>query len=724
MTESCRPTPRRSPDRPPRPRRAVVGLAVACSLLAACGGGDEGQVGGVTGGEAVQGPLADLGVLTQAFVTTFAPFEALAATLRESTPRYTRQRLSWSFTNRPAVVYSSYALAASRFEYAHAVDLFGRGQIVSVIDDGFRTSHEALGDVDLYGGALPVEDHGTIVASIIAGRTPDFIGVAPEAGLALGTFQPGGTLQGLDNLRLATRQAIALGAVAQNNSWGYPNIPATPAGFDAAFSTSQALAYLDALSDFAQQGVVVFAAPNSGSGATIMDGLPRVRPDLERGWISVINAVPTFTEDRVTSARLISAPCAQSARWCLAAEGVWEGATAASDTSYGLAVGTSFAAPQVSGALALLAEAFPALTPHDLRLRLLASADTSFFTPDRQVELAEGFVKGYSTTWGHGFLDVRAALLPIGTPAVALADGTSASLDQPLILAGAATGDAVTRSLGDVTIVATDLLGGDFAVDAGSLAATAAPAPIGPALLDDLMSDDPWASLWSGAPPPPPGGAVLAALDGQAITLSDARDGTYASLLITGPDSGDLGMSVARVFDTAAGALSVGVTLGHDGGGLFGFGLGGEATGSAIAAIDLGLTQSIGQGGYLRLGASFGAADDAAATRFDAVSLEVGGSGVAQSGDRLAFGVSLPVVATSGQTEVALPVARGASGLIYQPVPIDVAPEDRQVDLSLRYDVPVGRRADLRLELRHALNHGHVAGQTDTAAGLALRIRF
>jgi len=50
------------------------------------------------------------------------------------------------------------------------------------------------------------------------------------------------------------------------------------------------------------------------------------------------------------------------------------------------------------------------------------------------------------------------------------------------------------------------------------------------------------------------------------------------------------------------------------------------------------------------------------------------------------------------------------------------------VDLSLRYDVPldVGRdgRTDLRLELRHALNHGHVAGATDTGLGLALRISF
>ncbi len=687
-------------------------------LMAACGGGgDESATYGV---ENFQGPLADLGVLSQAFVTSFAPFESAAATLRNSTPRYTRQRISWSFSGQAGVIYNSYALAASRFEYAHAANLFGRGQVVSVIDDGFRTTHEVFDDVNILGSAVPVAEHGTIVASIIAGRTPGFMGVAPEANLALGTFQPSGTLQGLDNLRQATREAIALGAVAQNNSWGYPNLPATQSGFETAFASSNARAYLDALTDFASQGVVVFAAPNSGTSSTIMDGLPRIRPELEPGWISVINAVPTFNNTRVTSAQLVSAPCAQSARWCLAAEGVWEGATATSDTSYGLAVGTSFAAPQVSGALALLAEAFPALTPHDLRIRLLASADMSFFTPNRQVELADGFVKGYSTTWGHGFLDVRAALLPIGTPAVAMADGSSVSLDQPLILAGAAMGDAVTRSLGGVNIVATDLLGGDFSLPGDRLVAGAAPPAISPALLGDLLAGDPW----SGATPGPVQAGVLAALGGHEMTLADPSGEVHATLLIPSTGGGDAGLSVARVIDTGAGAVSVGLTLGRDGGSLFGLGLGGTASGSDIAAIDLGLTQEFGAGGYLRLGASFGVAEGEASTRFNALSLELGGSSVAQTGDRLALGVSLPVAATAGRTEVALPVARGASGMIYQPVSIDFTPEDRQVDLSVSYDVPIGRGADLRLELRHALNHGHVAGQTDTAAGFALRFSF
>ena len=43
------------------------------------------------------------------------------------------------------------------------------------------------------------------------------------------------------------------------------------------------------------------------------------------------------------------------------ADGYWHGASAVSNTSYQDNVGTSFAAPQVSGALALLAVAAPIL---------------------------------------------------------------------------------------------------------------------------------------------------------------------------------------------------------------------------------------------------------------------------------------------------------------------------------------------------------------------------
>ena len=714
---------------------AKAHLAVAAALvLAGCGGGSEEAVNAAIG--RVQGTLPGIEVLSDFYVRSFAPFEAAAASLRTSDPAFTRQEVAWFFTGAPTVVFESFALASARFEYARAAGLTGAGQVVSVVDDGFRTSHEVFGDTTVTGIVPAARDHGTAVASIIAGfastdiaqgDAEDFTGVAPGAALDLGVYVRTGTAgASFADLRAAAERASALGAVAQNHSWGFPLVAPTTAGYDQIFAAPAAQDWLAALTDYARQGVVVFAAPNSGSGATILDGLPRVRPDLEAGWLSVINAVPTYNATRVTSATLLSAPCATSARWCLAAEGVWEAPSAVSDSSYvtsdgrQLVIGTSFAAPQVSGALALLAEAFPALTPHELRVRLLASADDGFFTPDAQVELAEGFVKGYSNTWGHGFLDVRAALLPIGTPEVRMADGSAVPLDTPLVASGAAMGDAVARSLGAVGVLATDMLGGDFTFSGAGLAATTSAPPIGPDLLSDMMTEDPWAVSHFAEP------TVLQSLSGRYMSLADPEGTIHAALVMPGEGMDDAGVALARAFDTGAGAVSVGLTLGRDGGDLFGLGIGGAADGANIAALDLGLTQDLGGGGFLRLGATMGTASGATETRFNAVAMELGATGA--GGDRLALGVSLPVATTAGQTTLMLPTSRGADGLIHTPVAIDLAPQDRQVDLSLRYDVPldVGRdgRTDLRLELRHALNHGHVAGATDTGLGLALRISF
>jgi len=706
--------------------------AAALLALAGCGGGGEDAATDAVG--RVSGVLPGIEVLSAGFVQSFAPFEAAAATLRTSNPAFSRQDVAWFFRDVPQTVYSSFALASARFDYARAAGLTGAGQVVSVVDDGFRVSHEVFDDTTVTGVVPAAQDHGTAVASIIAGAAAtasgdaeDFTGVAPGAALDLGVYLRGGTMgAAYADLRTAAERAVALGAVAQNNSWGFPLIAPTTSGYDQVFANPAARDWLTALTDYAGQGVVVFAAPNSGSGATLLDGLPRVRPDLEAGWLSVINAVPTFNATRVTSATLLSAPCATSARWCLAAEGVWEAASSMTDTSYvtsdgsELVIGTSFSAPQVSGALALLAEAFPTLTPHELRVRLLASADDGFFTPDAQVELADGFIKGYSNTWGHGFLDVRAALLPIGTPEVRMADGSAVPLDTPLVASGAAMGDAVARSLAAVGVLATDVLGGDFAVSGAGLAATTSAPPIGPDLLADLMAGDPWAATTLAAP------GVLPSLSGQHLSLSDPEGALHAALVMPGNGKDDAGLALTRVIDLDSGSLSVGLTLGRDGGDLFGLGMGGRAVGSDIAALDLGLTRNLGDGGFLRLGATMGTAIGETDTRFNSLAMELGATGA--GGDRLSVGVMLPIATTAGQTTMVLPTGRGADGLVYTPVSIDLAPEDRQVDLSLRYDVPLDAgpdgRTDLRLELRHALNHGHVQGASDTGVGFALRISF
>ncbi|MBS0565161.1 MAG: S8 family serine peptidase, partial [Proteobacteria bacterium] len=376
--------------------RTVLLLVLA---LAACKGG--GGTGSLAGGPVPGGS----GVLGSFFVQSFTPFETAAAALRNSA-RYLRQSTTWHLvdaSNNPiSPDYTSYPLASVHAEYAHAVGLTGKGQTVALADTRINPLHQVFAGksitIDSNGSPTGTssDDHGTKVASIIAGQSSSFIGIAPGANLAFGSFQTNATLASITNL------ALNMNAVAQNNSWGYDSVPVSVGGLGMVFSGTDGANYLTALDNYAARGVVVFALSNdqTHTQATIMDALPAVRPTLEPGWLAVGNAVPTFTGQTISSVQLLSSPCFEAARWCLLADGAWTAATATSNSSYGFGTGSSFAAPQVSGALALLAEAFPNLTPHDLRLRLLASADNGFFTPDASLAITPTFSHGYSNIYG------------------------------------------------------------------------------------------------------------------------------------------------------------------------------------------------------------------------------------------------------------------------------------------------------------------------------------
>ena len=59
-----------------------------------------------------------------------------------------------------------------------------------------------------------------------------------------------------------------------------------------------------------------------------------------------------------------------------------------------------------------MAEAFPNQTPEQWTDRLLASADNSFFTATFSI-FANGITHGYNAQFGHGIMDLYAALRPI-----------------------------------------------------------------------------------------------------------------------------------------------------------------------------------------------------------------------------------------------------------------------------------------------------------------------
>ena len=54
----------------------------------------------------------------------------------------------------------------------------------------------------------------------------------------------------------------------------------------------------------------------------------------------------------------------------------------------------------------------------------------------------------------------------------------------------------------------------------------------------------------------------------------------------------------------------------------------------------------------------------------------------------------------------------------------DLAPSERQVDLSVSYQAPMGENSELLVELVHARNCGNRAGMTDNAAVPGMRWSF
>lgn len=715
--------------------KLMLGVA-GLSLVAGCKGGG-GETFDYSNLNAAPAP-APISTLLGSFVTTFTPADDSAVAALLTTAQYVLQTGPWSFIdaqgNQIGPSYNSAPLMETGVAYAHNLGLTGAGQTIAIVDGGFNDNHETIaGRVTSAGNSYAADNHGTMVASIAAGNSASMIGVAPGASLLTSDF---------DYLHLtnATNQASNYGAVAQNNSWGYAGYDVNASSFNAIFGDIYGQNYLAALDNYVGlfDGNVVFAVSNdeTATHAGIMDALPFLRPGLEQGWIAVGNAVPTMNGQTVSSVQMLSAGCMEAARWCILADGAWTAGVAydpasglASDTEYDFGIGSSFAAPQVSGALALLAEAFPTLTHQDLRIRLLASAQDDFFAGDDTVELATGFFKRYSYTYGHGFLDVKSALLPIGPTAMAMANGQRVTVGAPLVISGSAIGDAVERSLGDTRVAVSDSFGGGFRMPAAALVTAAQPVPLS-ARLRAATAQTNLAAARMARP-----GVVIGGLSAEAGARFDmeAPDGSLrTSLRLPGGD-GSAGITLTRSFEDGPMRVDLGLRLARDGGAVMGLGdTGNGAAGSNLAALQMSLTGEAASGGYMSLGGEIGLADlgpqaflsDVGTARFDSVSLELGQRGAFASGDRLSLGLSMPVAVTSGQAQMVVPVALASGLSAATPVALDLAPEDRQMDLAVSYQTPLGDATELMVKLVHSENHGNRRGMRDTGAILALTMRF
>jgi len=686
-------------------------------ILAACGG----EESDVVPDPDMPPPFGvDPAIFSVGFVENFSAFETMAQSLINDDARYSIQDISDYFdfwydiielTDPPVV--ASNPLRSAGVHYAHAAGLTGAGQIIAFSDEGFLVSHEVFGGKTITtGDDLLVDDHGTAVASVAAGSSDNMIGVAPGADLIFGSYETDA------QLTQTAETALAMGAVALNNSWGY-DLSATRQNFNDVFSTPDGADYLAALTDYAAEGVVVFAIDNNEmqTRTDLMGGLPLLRPGLEPGWLAVINGLPVLDDTNdIVEAYRVSAPCAGAARWCLAADGAWYAAGSLSDDDYYDTIGSSFAAPMVSGALALLAQAFPDLTPHDLRMRLLASADNDFaeFDASASVEFFPGFEKDISSEWGHGFLDVKAALLPIGAPVIPLSNGQAHSVSRPLAVDGGVTGDAISRGLAGLSVTARDQLGGTFDLPADRLV-TSRSAPrlfanrrADVTRVDIALESDTLAAYGSAVAVPLPNSELELT---YVVPDSDAAPQIY-------------GLGLRSMIETDHGKLTWDLSLGQDDGVLMPGAFGqseNQMIGAAIRyEVPLDTTAA------LEFGASVNTLSSRSGPSAQAVLTSASLSHVTRDavrrGDRLTLSVSMPMAVAQGSMDLPLPVSR--DGFSASAVEVDLAPLHREVRLGFDYEVDLGRGTSTLVSLHHSANRGHIEGARETALFLGLKAEF
>ncbi len=357
----------------------------------------------------------------------------------------------------------------------------GDGEIIAVIDTGIDSDSPEFADRlhpmsrDLAGnrGLDPDDDHGSNVALVAAGARDGSgaLGVAFDAELlALRADLPG-------SCGGASSQNADSGCVLMDTTIANGVDLAIEAGatvINLSIGGGEASAQLrSAIARAADAGIVVVVSAGNGGGGSQSDIDPN-QPNpfasslLQAGNGNVIIAGSVNENGDFSD---FSNRAGSDASSFLSARGericcVYEDGELFVETVDGqefvrLFSGTSFAAPQVAGAVALLAQAFPNLTAQEITEILLDSA-------------RDAGESGVDSVFGTGILDIAAAFEPRGTTKLAGTQNAMALTDE-FALASSAMGDALSSA--SLSAIITDRYGRAYTLDLGPRTRSAAFVP-------------------------------------------------------------------------------------------------------------------------------------------------------------------------------------------------------------------------------------------------------
>ena len=650
----------------------------------------------------------------------------------------------------------------------------GAGVTIGIFDTGIDVEHPLFEGKYVYeeflAGAMDElgddYSHGTAVASVaVGGKTDDPNaphGVAWGADVAVwaiplgrsdGVYRPvsletlaqadQGTADEFNHIlgwRDGDRKLDIL-----NMSFGYPGIISQYSAEDLRANFSASIAAL-AQADSVDKTIMVWSAGNSNGdrceagtpdcpdgqfqaiSASLLSGLVIYMEELQGHSVAVVALSPDGGNLSSFSNR-----CGIAADFCIAAPGeditaAYFGPDQGEDGVRGYTdwSGTSFAAPMVSGGLAIMKQLFrDQVSNEELVGRLFLTADNTGIYADRDL-------------YGNGRMDLGAATSPVGVLDVPITTGLAgmahASLGSTGLRFGAAFGDGFGEAFGDGELMALDDYGAPFWYGLDNFTATTD----GPAMSARLRTFmGPGAGGW-GKPaagggsgrsahgvsagvlrmPTAAGNGHLALAEGAVMVSAFEAGGLSATAFTTGP---------LRPLMPATGAalawrpdgLPVGFTagwiseretmLGSMGLGAFG----NLSAGTAFVGFDGGLDL-----GSWRFGADgeFGVVNPAAQggmiqeiSALATSTFAVHASRAFERAGWLSFSLSQPLRVENGWAALTVPAARTKRGeVLHRSLRADLAPGERQLDLAAQWNraLPLG-------ELRLGAIWSHWPGHRD-----------